>query len=240
MPAPVQPIVDQLPIPNVQVPDLPQMPQLPAPSAEAHARAHLGIAEDLTLDADLHARTGSNGVGASAASRLQYGTDENGAAIYGSASTQNGVVGGAQLALTDEELRVRMAATTANGGSAQGSIAGGDEHTGAQVAAGVDDIAGVPRVNVDGTIRTGPLVVTGTGHDLTGTPQGTLAGRMNTEVAPGVVVGGSGELVAGPDGVSGGGSGHLQVQTGPATIDVHGGAQSNGSGQVGVNIMGEF
>lgn len=74
MPAPAAPIVTR---------QLPEMPRLSAPTAEATMGAHIDMVEDLELDAEARAKLGLGGANASMAARLQYGTPDNGAMLYG-------------------------------------------------------------------------------------------------------------------------------------------------------------
>jgi hypothetical protein len=234
MPAPIAPIVDELPMPEVP---MPAMPQLSPPSAEATVNAHLGIVEDLSLDANLRAKLGTGGTGASAGTELQYGTDANGASIYATADSQNGVDMGGRLALTDEQLRMKL---EANPDGVRAAVSGGDEDSGAEIEGGVTEQEGV---TIAGKVRTGPVVVSGEGRQLATAPEGHIATDVETEIGDHVKARGGGVMESGPNGTKGGGRGEVDIETPAGTIQFHGHGETdgkNGSGGGGVIFQGQF
>jgi hypothetical protein len=255
MPAPVAPILDQLPIQDAQVPDLPSMPQLPAPSAEAIAVAHEDMMDgDLKAAAEVRARLGLDGGSASVDSSLQYGTPGNGATIHGGADTQSqSVYGGAELALTDEQLRAKLAGDMRSGpggtqGNIHGLIEGGDEQSAARFEVGMSGVGHDPNLYGSGHIRIGDpdafnLQLSGQGSQLTTRPQGTVAATMGGPLAPGVTAASTAHLTTDGQTTQAGGTGTIGVQTPVGTINAYGEGQTNGttsSGGAGVLFNGQF
>jgi hypothetical protein len=249
MPAPVAPTLDSLPIPAAPVPDL---PPLPAPSVEAIATAHSDMMDgDLTADAAARARLGLDGGSASIDSRVQYGTPENGAAIYGGGDTQSGTIyGGAELALTDAELRAKLAGSATSGpsgtqGDVRAVVEGGDDQSAAKFEAGMNGIGQDPNLYAEGDVRIGDpdafnLRLSGQGDQLTTKPQGTIKGTMGGPIAPGVTLDSSGHITTDGQTTTGGGGGNLGIQTPAGTINVNGHGSSDGSGGGGILFDGQF
>lgn len=248
VPAVVDPILDQLPVPAVPLPSLPRVPA----SAEAIAQAHGDMMDgELALDANARARLGLDGGTAGIDTRLRYGDPNNHVEVTAGASTESGVRAGTELALTNDELRMKLEAnakgleTSTPEGSVHAVIEGGDEVSGLEAEGGVSsdgNAFGKGKVRMGSP--DGPHVnLTGGADQLLRNPDGTVAVEVDAPLAPGVRARGGANLTTGSGGTSGGGTVGVGVEAGPVIIDANGNMQATPtgvSGGAGVNIHGEF
>ncbi len=250
MPAPVAPIIDQMPSPGDVVPDLPAMP---APSIESIATAHSDMMDgDLSADAIAQARLAQNGSGAGVDVRAQVGSPGNGATIYGGANTQSGIYSGAKFQLTNEELRAELGGDIQSGPDgtkvgANATVEGGDEESAALFEVGVQDHGDGPDVYGRSDVRIGDpnrfnFRLTAKGSNLASTPQGTVGARMGGPLGP-VEVESRAHITTDGDKTQGGGGGSIGIPTPAGTIKAYGEGETDGtnsSGGAGVIFQGQF